>query len=699
MVIFSIFIINLQPFTAIVNADTLSTEQINALKAGELYFNVEDCTDSSSVNNTSNTTGASGSINNTDVVYTDSSRSGRQVGATIYSPSDGKAHPLIMFAPGRFQNSRNNGFYARYLNSIAQKGFTVVGANFPDNNVAEAVPSDALDIKFLITQIESDSKYSSIIDTSNGVGMIGHSDGGMVAMLDGYAQGIKDDRISAVMAEDGAWYGGYTQTSGPPLLLMHGSNDQIQNISSSQQLFTSIKGPYQAFATITGADHYHYIIDTSSQFIPVVDGLTSAFFTRILIGDISDATSLSAVASKYPTLVNLQQHGTESAIAVKGTASSSNVSSQCCGKPSIGGPSQGGPLLDVQFPQVSDTAALATNIDNYVKSAQPNSPFIGQGATFVAAGQKYGVNPALMVAIAQKESSLGLNQDNGSYDAWGLTAKGDVANYPYQNGEYYFPSWTVGIYESSKYVGDNYAVVGGSLYSTTVEQLMTHYTPGDVINQTNITLGVMGKIVAGLSISGGNTSNLSSTSNDTITLTDNSGCGSSSSSTSANGLTNPFPAGWTPNRLDLGYDGHFIKEIVAPCNGTMSYVDADSNHGSNGGWEGAYFTIKCTQQPNGLPSDTFYFAEGVSPTVTQGQTVNAGQQIGQPGWTGYSEGPGGIEWGLAVSNNPREAYAASLGNSCATGSASQKFVQTFSQWVQKNLNVAAPSATDNEGCN
>ena len=179
----------------------------------------------------------------------------------------------------------------------------------------------------------------------------------------------------------------------------------------------------------------------------------------------------------------------------------------------------------------------------------------------------------------------------------------------------------------------------------------------------------------------------------------NPGSGSTGTTpTTAGGFTNPFPGGWTPSRLDMGYDGTFKNQIVSPCDGKMLYSYPDTGHDSNGGWEGSYFVVQCSATISGLPSNAFYFAEGVSPTVQQGQSVTAGQQIGVPGWTGYSEGPGGIEWGLANPANPRETWAAHLGDSCASGSPSQTFVLSFAKWVKQNLNVAAPSSTDNAGC-
>lgn len=46
-------------------------------------------------------------------------------------------------------------------------------------------------------------------------------------------------------------------------------------------------------------------------------------------------------------------------------------------------------------------------LDEYIKDNVPSSPMIGQGKTFVQAGQQYNVNPALMAAIGHHESSFG----------------------------------------------------------------------------------------------------------------------------------------------------------------------------------------------------------------------------------------------------------------------------------------------------
>ena len=47
----------------------------------------------------------------------------------------------------------------------------------------------------------------------------------------------------------------------------------------------------------------------------------------------------------------------------------------------------------------------AQTLDAFLRKR--GSPLAGQGATFVSAGKRYGVDPYLMVAIAGAESSFG----------------------------------------------------------------------------------------------------------------------------------------------------------------------------------------------------------------------------------------------------------------------------------------------------
>ncbi len=156
------------------------------------------------------------------------------------------------------------------------------------------------------------------------------------------------------------------------------------------------------------------------------------------------------------------------------------------------------------------------------------------------------------------------------------------------------------------------------------------------------------------------------------------------------GCTNPFPGGWAPSRLDMGYDGTFSGQVAAPCAGTITYAsDSFSNWG---GW----IEIKLDQKPSTLATSTIYFAEGISPIVRSGH-VNAGDPIGNAvpnrNWNGIV---GNIEWGVAQDGSvgtPTNTYV--YGQCGSAGAAASVFA--FVQWAE-SLGVAAPTSTDNAGC-
>ena len=168
----------------------------------------------------------------------------------------------------------------------------------------------------------------------------------------------------------------------------------------------------------------------------------------------------------------------------------------------------------------------------------------------------------------------------------------------------------------------------------------------------------------------------------------------SSTTTTTTGFTSPFPGGWTPNRLDMGYDGTFKGQIVAPFSGTITYA---ANSFSN--W-GGYMEIKADQQPQGLPTSTLYFAEGLKPIVTSGH-VTAGTPIADPAPSPYgdaygttSDGSGQIEWGVAV-----DGSAGTPTNPLAESGASNpsQMVLDFATWAEQTFSLPPPSQTSHAG--
>lgn len=86
------------------------------------------------------------------------------------------------------------------------------------------------------------------------------------------------------------------------------------------------------------------------------------------------------------------------------------ISDLCC-EANFGGPADGGPLSGVHFPEVQDTAVLSAAIKKYIQKGWPTSPLIDYSDDFVRLGQKYDINPAIPVVIAQVEYQFGTEPD------------------------------------------------------------------------------------------------------------------------------------------------------------------------------------------------------------------------------------------------------------------------------------------------
>src|SRR6185437_2950373 len=175
-------------------------------------------------------------INN--ISYTDPSN--RKISVTVWNCDH--AAPLVIFVPGQSRNADDP--YSRYEKAIATAGFTVAGINFGTINDGHHYAEEADDVRFVISKLEQNTTVR--ISTGNGVGLVGHSDGGIVSLLEGYS-GNNDQNIKAIISADGAMSGNES-SSGPPLLLIHGDHDPIQDKSSSAQAFKQIKANLKYFA-------------------------------------------------------------------------------------------------------------------------------------------------------------------------------------------------------------------------------------------------------------------------------------------------------------------------------------------------------------------------------------------------------------------------------------------------------------------
>ena len=155
--------------------------------------------------------------------------------------------------------------------------------------------------------------------------------------------------------------------------------------------------------------------------------------------------------------------------------------------------------------------------------------------------------------------------------------------------------------------------------------------------------------------------------------------GAPTTNTALGPTTNPIP-GAIGNRLDQGFDGT-TQTFLSPFNGTVVYSAA-----SDPGWSGGgYVAIAADAQTSWV----YYAAEGLTPTVSQGEHVSAGQSIATPRPNPYNGITGNFEIGRANPAAPGQPLAQVISNPAA-------MVLEFYSWI-RSLGGPVASSTGNAG--
>jgi dienelactone hydrolase len=214
--------------------------------------------------------------------------SGRILATTIYYPTTGGPFPLIVFAHGFGLVGTD---YHALLRAWAAHGYVVAAPNFPlSSSDADGGASIAdfyeqpLDLSFVITAM---IKLKGDHVDPRHVGVAGHSLGGVTVLGLTNNTCCRDPRVKAAVAMAGdivSFPGGeYTNKRTPPLLLLHGDQDQTVPYQGSRDAF-SMGAPPKFLVTLLGGDHDGPFLNSSSPAFQAVVATTLDFFDTYLKG-------------------------------------------------------------------------------------------------------------------------------------------------------------------------------------------------------------------------------------------------------------------------------------------------------------------------------------------------------------------------------------------------------------------------------
>ena len=192
--------------------------------------------------------------------------------------------PLIVFAHG-FDTTEDT--YRLLLHDLAAAGFIVAAPDFPlSTSAASGSPVEgdegeqAGDISFVIDRLLAGDAGPALTAAvrPGPVGVVGHSDGAVTALLAAFSPAYADDRIGAVVDVSGAFddYGGrWFTTADPPLLALHGADDELNPVSRDETLVDSDPGA-ATLVVVDGASH-----------LGTVTGITEPAVARLIVDDLA----------------------------------------------------------------------------------------------------------------------------------------------------------------------------------------------------------------------------------------------------------------------------------------------------------------------------------------------------------------------------------------------------------------------------
>ena len=242
----------------------------------------------------------------------------RSLETYLWYPEGEGPFPLIAFAHGFVGHPEK---FSQLLSSWAAHGYVVVAPRFPrtSSDSPDAVAglpdlaSQPGDVSFVIDQVlaaaEPGGDLEGLVDPER-IGAAGLSYGGGTTYGLVYNSCCRDDRIVAaeVLAGfDFPFPGEYDLSTGPPLLIVHGTADPALPYDDAVRVAGSAGVPTW-FVTLVDGLHSQPFEDAESPYDRHVEALTLDFWDEHLAGRTDRAGAIEASAV-VPGLIELQLLG------------------------------------------------------------------------------------------------------------------------------------------------------------------------------------------------------------------------------------------------------------------------------------------------------------------------------------------------------------------------------------------------------
>jgi fermentation-respiration switch protein FrsA (DUF1100 family) len=235
-------------------------------------------------------------------------RGSRQIPTYVYYPATGTpggnpvnnapvadgVFPICEFMHG-FSSSPQNSL--GMIRPLAAAGFIVPAPYFANLNINDVYNGNqSKDISELLTRTlalnDAGTPFTGRIDTTVGVGVSGHSMGGMTTH--GLLTAWPDSRITAAIPQSCTDMGNPSSSVRAKVLFMHGDRDTTTQYSSARQAYSEMP-PTKAFLTFVGGSH------TSMWSDPIMSTVAVDWMRWSLYGDTAARDRLAGDAASSHT--------------------------------------------------------------------------------------------------------------------------------------------------------------------------------------------------------------------------------------------------------------------------------------------------------------------------------------------------------------------------------------------------------------